>query len=125
MVDQVAFAQESMQDQINTVQAMKAANVATKEVMKNFDMDQMEDMMDDMKDMMDDMEEINEVMQGNFCTDFDEGALMDELNELDEEIACEQLNGTGESMPSYVPNSVKQPEQQNQDDAALKNMMEI
>ena len=50
---------------------------------------------------------------------------MDELNELDEEIACEQLNGTGDQAPSYLPNSVKQPDQKNQDDAALKNMMEI
>lgn len=51
-----------MQTQINTMQALQAANVATKEVMKNFDTINMQDMMDDMKDMMEDMEEINEVM---------------------------------------------------------------
>ena len=82
---------------------MKAANVATKEVMKNFDMNQMEDMMDDMKDMMEDMEEVQEVMGRNFGTEFDEAALMDELNELDEEIGMEQLNGNNEFLPSYIP----------------------
>ncbi len=57
-VDQVAFAQESIQTTINTVQALKAANVAQQAVMKNFNMDEMEDLFDDMADMMADMEEI-------------------------------------------------------------------
>ena len=35
-VDQVAFATESMQDTINTVAALKVANVAQKETMKAF-----------------------------------------------------------------------------------------
>ena len=92
-----------MQDQINTVQAMQAANVATKQVMKQFDMNAMQDMMDDMKDMMEDMEEVQEVMGQNFGTEFDEAALMDELNELDEEIGMEQLNGNNDFLPSYIP----------------------
>lgn len=69
-------------------------------------MDQMEDMFDDMADMMADMEEINEVMSRTYNCDFDEAALMDELNELDEEIVSEQLN-EGLGLPSYIPNSQK------------------
>ena len=57
-VDQVAFTNESIQDTMNTVQALKAANVAQKETMKNFNMDDMEDLFDDMADMMADQEEI-------------------------------------------------------------------
>ena len=71
-VDQVAFAQESIQDTINTVQALKTANVAQKETMKNFNMDQMEDLFDDMADMMADMEEINDVMGRTYNCEFDE-----------------------------------------------------
>ena len=103
-VDQVAFAQESIQDTINTVAALKQANIAQKEVMKNFNMDQMEDLFDDMADMMADMEEINEVMTRTYNCDYDESELLGELDELDEEIVSEQLN-EGLGLPSYIPNS--------------------
>ena len=91
---------------MNTVQALKSANVAQKEQMKNFNMDEMEDLFDDMADMMADAEEINEVMGRTYDVDFDEAALMGELDELDEEIVSEQLDA-GLGMPSYIPNSNK------------------
>ena len=93
----------------------------------------MEDLFDDMADMMADMEEINEVMGRNYDCQFDENELMGELDELDEELAMEQLDA-GLSMPSYVPNSQKagpeaqpaqaQANQPNEADA-LNNMMQI
>lgn len=49
----------------------------------------MEDLFDDMADMMADMEEINDVMGRTYDVDFDEAALMGELDELDEEIVSE------------------------------------
>ena len=55
------------------------------------DMDNIEDLYDDMAEMMADMEEVQEVMGRTYNCEFDEEGLMDELNELDEEIACEQL----------------------------------
>ena len=61
-VDQAAFASESMQDTLNTVSALREANTQQQAMMKNFNMDQMEDLFDDMADMMADMEEINECM---------------------------------------------------------------
>ena len=57
--------------------------------MKNMDMDQMEDLFDDMADMMADMEEVNEVMGRTYDCDFEEGELLGELDELDEEIASD------------------------------------
>ena len=72
--------------------------------MKNFNMDQMEDLFDDMADMMADMEEINEVMGRAYNCEFDENELMGELDELDEELAMEQLD-EGLGVPSYIPNS--------------------
>ena len=92
-------------------------------------MDQMEDLFDDMADMMADMEEINEVMGRSYDCQFDENELMGELDELDEELAAEQLDA-GLGMPSYVPNSQNanaaqaQPAQANEADA-LNNMMQI
>jgi len=73
-------------------------------MMKEFNMDQMEDLFDDMADMMADMEEINEVMGRAYNCEFDENELMGELNELDEELAMEQLDA-GLGVPNYVPNS--------------------
>ena len=87
-----------MQDTLNTVAAMKEANLAQKEVLKNFNMDEIEDMMDDMADLMADQEEIQEMMGRNFGVEFDENELMDELAELDAEIMNEEL-----SLPSYIP----------------------
>ena len=70
-------------------------------------MDQMEDLFDDMQEMMEEQEEIQEIMGRNFMVgDFDEAGLMDELNELDEELAEEQLS-TGLGIPSYIPQSMK------------------
>lgn len=96
--------------------------------MKAVNMDEMEDLFDDMADMMADMEEINEVMGRTYNADFDETELMDELNELDEEIACEQLN-EGLGVPTYIPNSQKAggnaEANAESEDQALHNMMQI
>ena len=70
--------------------------------MKNFDMDVVDELFDDMQEMMEDQEEIQEMMGRNFGVEFDEGELMDELNELDEEIIGDQLN-EGLGLPSYIP----------------------
>ena len=59
-----------------------------------------------MADTMLDMEEINECMGQNFNVEYDENELLGELDELDEELAMEQLDA-GLSAPSYVPNSQK------------------
>ena len=126
-VDQVAFAQESIQDTINTVSALKSANEVQKAQMKNLDMDQMEDIFDDMADMMADMEEVNEVMGRAYNCDFEEGELLGELDELDEELAAEQLD-EGLGMPSYVPNAqASKPEAAaaQPESAALNDMMQI
>ena len=44
------------------------------------------------------------MMGRNFGVEYDEGELMDELNELDEELIGDQLN-EGLGMPSYIPNN--------------------
>ena len=57
--------------------------------MKKLDMDKLEDLYDDLADLMADQEEIQEVMTRSYQVEYDEGELMDELNELDEEILIE------------------------------------
>ena len=57
-------------------------------------MGKLEDMMDDMQEMQEDQEELQEMLGRNYDVgNFDEEALMDELNELDEDIVNEQLGG--------------------------------
>ena len=126
-VDQMAFNSESIQDTINTVSAMKSAAVVQQQQMKDFNMDEVEDMFDDMADLMADQEEIQEMMGRNFGVEYDEDELMGELAELDQEIMDEEL-----SLPSYIPQGAKpaQPQaagavkQPNEEDE-LNNMMQI
>ena len=70
--------------------------------MKEFDMDEVEDMMDDMQELMADQEDIQEMMGRNFGMEYDEGELEAELAELDEELISDQLN-EGLGLPSYIP----------------------
>ena len=80
-----------------------------------------------MADMMADQEEIQEVMGRTYNCDYDEAELLGELDELDEEIVSEQLNGNAAGLPSYIPNSQKADGNANgvAEDDALKNMMQI
>ena len=103
-VDQVKFNSETIQDTMQTMDALKAANAVQKDQMKNLNMDQMEDLFDDMADMMADQEEIQEIMTRSYNVEYDETELMDELNELDEEIVNDQLNNAGmQGVPAYMP----------------------
>ena len=58
-------------------------------MMKDLDMDELEDLRDDMEDMKFESEEINEMMNMDFGCDIDEDELDDELAELDEELFLE------------------------------------
>ena len=100
----MAFMNENIQDTINTMAAMKEANIVQKEQMKNFNMDEMEDVLEDMADMMADQEEIQEMMCRDFGVEYDENELMNELAELDAEILDEEC-----SVPSYIPQGNKNP----------------
>ena len=62
--------------------------------MKKIDYNDLEDLYDNMADMMADQEEINDMMQRDFGVgEFNEDELLDELNDLDEEIAMEEMTG--------------------------------
>lgn len=66
-------------------------------------------------------------MTRSYQCEYDEDALMDELNELDEEIVNEQL-GDGLNVPSYVPAQQANPSSVNvgpSEEDQLKNLMQI
>ncbi len=74
-----------------------------KEQMKKVDLDQLEDLHDDMADMMAEQEEVQEVLGRDYAVGaYDEQELAQELDELDEEIVNEKIEG-GASVPSYLP----------------------
>ena len=103
-LEQAQFAQESIQDTINTVNSMQQAYDTQKRMMKQINVGKVEAMMDNFADLQMDQEEINEVMSRNYALEgMDETELEDELNELDNEIFEDNLMGNSMSVPSYIP----------------------
>ena len=92
-VDQVAFTSESIQSNINMFAAMKEATAAQQAQMEKIDYNDLEDMYDNMADMMADQDEINDMMARDFGCEIDEDEMLDELNELDEELAMAEMDG--------------------------------
>merc|ERR1719324_490112 len=74
-IDQLAFTKENIQNTIEMGQAMKQAVTTQKQMMKDIDMDELEDLRDDMEDMKYESEEINEMMNMDFGLDVDEDEL--------------------------------------------------
>ena len=99
-VDQVQFTSESIQSNISMFQAMSSATKAQQAEMAKIDYNDLEDMYDNMADMMADQEEINDMLTRDFGVEIDEDEMLDELNELDEELAMEEMTGkvSGKSM---------------------------
>lgn len=65
--------------------------------MKKINYNDMEDLYENMAEMMADQEEINDMMAWDFgVAEFDEDDLMDELNELDEELAMAEMEGSAQ-----------------------------
>merc|ERR1712118_17711 len=88
-VDQVSFTQETIQDNVSTITAMKHANTAMKKQFKDnkkvLDIDNIEKMTDEMSDLMDQANEINEVLSASYGLpdDIDDEELMGELDALE------------------------------------------
>merc|ERR1740116_402368 len=97
-IDNAKFATQSMQDNANTVKAMKAtATVLKKQLQEDINIDEVEDLQDEMMDLMDDANEINDILGEAWgMDDFDEDDLLDELDELDD------LDMNEDDVPSYM-----------------------
>mmetsp|Transcript_5297 Transcript_5297/g.5062 ORF Transcript_5297/g.5062 Transcript_5297/m.5062 type:complete len:213 (+) Transcript_5297:36-674(+) len=101
-MDQAAFGIESAQATVESVGAMKAANIELKKALKtNINIDEVDDLADDMEELMYDMNEINEAIGRNFATpdDVTEDDLEAELDMLGDELEEEV---EGEEVPSYL-----------------------
>merc|ERR1719186_1994421 len=87
-IDQSKFAQESLQDNIKMVTAMKETQKQLKKDFKKINIDDVENMQDDMEDMMDEMNEMNEALARDYgvTSDVDSEDLLDELDALDDEL---------------------------------------
>ena len=102
-IDQASFGIESAKANVETVAAMKAANVELKKTIKNdLDIDAVEDLAEDMAEMMEDFNEINEALGRNFSTPeyIDEADLDAELEMLEDEL--EEETEIADSTPSYL-----------------------
>lgn len=102
-LDQAKFTTESLAETGTMVAAMKTANQQIQAQYKEIDIDEIEDLQDEMADLMADAEEIQEVMGRTYgMDDFDEDDLLDELNELEDEMA---MFGDEDELPDYLTNS--------------------
>mmetsp|Transcript_10056 Transcript_10056/g.30110 ORF Transcript_10056/g.30110 Transcript_10056/m.30110 type:complete len:222 (-) Transcript_10056:209-874(-) len=105
-VDQTAFMMESVQDSVQTVQAMKAAGKELKTAMKRDELDisGIERMQDDMADIMDMHNDIQEVLGQNYGVpdDIDEEELLGELDALEADMAFEAEEQAAGALPSYL-----------------------
>lgn len=104
-MEQTRFAVESIQDTVQTVQALKGAAQEMKTTMKinkELNLSFMENLRDELEDMADVTTEINEMMGQSFAIpeDVDESELMAELDGLEYEMMQEPA--TGAAVPSYL-----------------------
>ena len=125
-MDQAAFGIESAKATVESVAAMKAANVELKAALKtDLNIDDVDDLADDMEELMYEMNEINEAMGRNFATpeDITEDDLEAELDMLGDELEEEE----GEEVPSYLQESLPanptgKPQQKEGAEAALAGL---
>jgi len=82
---------ESSVQNMETFKAMKAGQEAMKQVRKNVDVDNVDDMMDEIREEMETANEISEAIGRPVDDVFDEDELLSELNELEEQDLEEQL----------------------------------
>ena len=82
---------------------MKEANQVQKDMMKDLDMDELEDVRDEMEEMMQDTQEINDMLNRNYNVDVDDYEIEQELKDLDDEMFIQALNSKNEvNKPSYL-----------------------
>mmetsp|Transcript_20273 Transcript_20273/g.47387 ORF Transcript_20273/g.47387 Transcript_20273/m.47387 type:complete len:222 (-) Transcript_20273:91-756(-) len=102
-MEQASFAQESVQDSITQVNAMKDTSKALRGQMKNIKIEDVERVHDDMDDLMQDSQEIQDVLSRSYAgmDEIDDDELNDELAALDDELLAED-DGLADEMPSYL-----------------------
>eukprot|EP00828_Plagiopyla_frontata_P046474 TRINITY_DN8268_c0_g1_i4.p1 TRINITY_DN8268_c0_g1~~TRINITY_DN8268_c0_g1_i4.p1 ORF type:complete len:159 (+),score=41.88 TRINITY_DN8268_c0_g1_i4:176-652(+) len=84
-IDSLAFTKENIQNSIDTANSMKQAVQVQTEMMKNIDIDELDDLRDEMEEMMQESNEINEMMNRNYAVNVDEDEIDQEMEELDNE----------------------------------------
>jgi charged multivesicular body protein 5 len=97
-MEQAYFATQTIQDTIQTVQAMKVGAQAMKQQFKQIKINEIENLQDDMQDLLDTNNEIQDILGRSYSlpTDVDEDDLDAELAMLQDELIAE------DSMPSYL-----------------------
>jgi charged multivesicular body protein 5 len=104
-MDQASFGIESAKATVESVAAMKAANVELKATLKkDLNIDEVDDLADDMEELMYEMNEINDALGRNFATpeDVTEDDLEAELDLLEDDLE----EDIGEETPSYLQESL-------------------
>jgi len=106
-IEQASFATQTMQDTALTIQAMRGANVALKNQMKELNLDDLEDIQDELQDMFDQTNEIQEIMSRSYDMpgDINEADLEQELQDFELDMGDEELpDYLTDDIPTNLPN---------------------
>jgi len=100
-IEQASFATQTMQDTALTIQAMRGANIALKNQMKELNLDDLEDIQDELQDMFDQTNEIQEIMSRTYDMPGD-------INEADLEQESQdfELDMGDEELPDYLTDDI-------------------
>jgi len=100
-IEQASFATQTMQDTALTIQAMRGANIALKNQMKELNLDDLEDIQDELQDMFDQTNEIQEIMSRTYDMpgDINEADLEQELQDFELDMGDEEL-------PDYLTDDI-------------------
>lgn len=94
---------------------MKQAVNTQKNIMKDLNLDEVEDLKDDMEEMMWETDQINDTLNRNYNLDIDEMDLDNEMKELDDELFKEAISNPqgNHQMPAYYQSAMQSTKEAN------------
>lgn len=98
-LDNVAFTQENIQNTMEMATAMKQGYQANMAMMKNVDIDKLQDIKDEMQDMMWECNAINDALNYDLEDDVDEDEIDAELADIENDLKLQGMLGPQANKP--------------------------
>jgi charged multivesicular body protein 4A/B len=103
-----SMAMEGMASNKSMVETIQTTNSAMKQLNKEMDVDKVEDLVDDLRENIDNSNEISEILASPVgdLADLDDDSILNELEEIEQEIATEQQKTPDISKTQATPFSI-------------------
>ena len=111
-MEQATMTTENLRNTMATFDAMQTANKEMKKTYGKIDLDKIESMQDEMEDLIEAANEVQETLGRSYGVpdEVDEDELQAELDALEEEGGWGEMEGDGESVPSYLQSNTELPD---------------